>query len=414
MALKDLTPQLRTRLSRVERAVGWFVLLAVLLLAFGFGYYAYNTAQRKGWFQRKITYQTCVSSAAGLKVGDPVKLLGFEAGEITAIIPNDPDAWYNITLRFQVKVNRYNYQGYIWSDSRVKINPGDLLGNRYLEITKGLGGVPTIHESTNHQILGVLRQSHLQELQKRRFESRRKAEVESARGENREARSDADLVAEVVAELNSEAKANPVVFYTNNFDHHIYFLEPQESPAVSDRLDRMVSQIENAVPGILDLTNRINAALTHATRAASNLNDIATSARPTAENLGQISADLRRAGGLGEWALGTNGLGNVNALVARLNGVSENADTNLVALIESVSRSLDNLADITSNLNVQVQSNTNLLGGISGAVVHADQLVQGLKRHWLLRSAFRDGNTNAAAPRKALPELPPRARGAFH
>ena len=32
MALNDLTPQLRTRLSRVERAVGWFVLLALALL----------------------------------------------------------------------------------------------------------------------------------------------------------------------------------------------------------------------------------------------------------------------------------------------------------------------------------------------------------------------------------------------
>jgi len=44
MALQDLTPQLRTRLSRMERAVGWFVLLAVALLMFGFCYYIYTTA----------------------------------------------------------------------------------------------------------------------------------------------------------------------------------------------------------------------------------------------------------------------------------------------------------------------------------------------------------------------------------
>ena len=52
MALQDLTPQLRTRLSRMERAVGWFVFLAMLLLAFGFVYYVYATAERKGWFAR--------------------------------------------------------------------------------------------------------------------------------------------------------------------------------------------------------------------------------------------------------------------------------------------------------------------------------------------------------------------------
>ena len=42
MALQDLTPQLRTRLNRMERAVGWFVLLATALLIFGFAYYLEN------------------------------------------------------------------------------------------------------------------------------------------------------------------------------------------------------------------------------------------------------------------------------------------------------------------------------------------------------------------------------------
>ena len=50
MPLQDLTPQLRTRLNKMERAVGWFVFLATALLLFGFGYYIYHTAERKGWF----------------------------------------------------------------------------------------------------------------------------------------------------------------------------------------------------------------------------------------------------------------------------------------------------------------------------------------------------------------------------
>jgi hypothetical protein len=51
--------------------------------------------------------------------------------------------------------------------------------------------------------------------------------------------------------------------------------------------------------------------------------------------------------------------------------------------------SLDNVAAITSNLNLQVQANSNILSSISQMVVHADQLMQGLQRHWFLRSAFR-------------------------
>src|SRR5690242_13287531 len=85
MAVQDLTPQLRTRLSRVERAVGWFVILATILLFAGFGYYVYHTAKGKGWFKTKIPYFTYVRDATGLKIGDPIKLMGFEVGEITLI-----------------------------------------------------------------------------------------------------------------------------------------------------------------------------------------------------------------------------------------------------------------------------------------------------------------------------------------
>ena len=70
MALQGLTPQLRTRLSRMERAVGWFVLLALGLLVFGFVYYVYTTAERKGWFLTKATSYTFVETATGLRPGD--------------------------------------------------------------------------------------------------------------------------------------------------------------------------------------------------------------------------------------------------------------------------------------------------------------------------------------------------------
>lgn len=140
MALQDLTPQLRTRLSRVERLVGLFVGLATLLLAAGFLYYGYHTAQRKGWFVTKATYFTFVDGAAGLKVGDPVKLMGFEVGQITRIDAMDPFASYNVYVEFQL---RDPYYGYMWTDSRARVTPADFLGKRTLEVTKGTNGLPT-------------------------------------------------------------------------------------------------------------------------------------------------------------------------------------------------------------------------------------------------------------------------------
>jgi ABC-type transporter Mla subunit MlaD len=369
MALQDLTPQLRTRLNRMERAVGWFVLLAAVLLLVGFGYYLRNTAKRKGWFLQKITYQTCVSSGAGLKIGDPVKLMGFDVGSIIDVIPNAPREYYNITILFQVKVDMKNYPGYIWTDSTVKVNAGDFLGGRFLEITKGVAGVP-VGLQTNLVYSGLLDQDVF------------KAELAGLKAKG-------VAEAEALATLNNEATANPKKFYQPLRKESVYFLVPNESPSVTERLQRLVDQVEQALPGVFDLTNKINVVLGNSATLASNLNVVAVNAQPAAANFAQLAAQLRGPGALGEWALGTNGQQNLDATLAGANQTIANTDTNLNLLFENLAQSLDNLAGITSNLNAQVQANTNMLGSISQAVVDADDLVQGLKRHWLLRSAFK-------------------------
>src|SRR6185369_2234881 len=78
----------------------------------------------------------------GLKVGDPVMLMGFAAGAITAIKPMPANQFtYNVYVEFELKAPNY---GYIWTEgSRAKIATADLLGKRVLEVTKGLGGYPT-------------------------------------------------------------------------------------------------------------------------------------------------------------------------------------------------------------------------------------------------------------------------------
>ena len=410
MALQDLTPQLRTRLNRMERAVGWFVLVAVVLMIVGFAYYLQNTAKRRGWFLQKITYETCVSSGSGLKVGDPVKLMGFDVGEISAIIPNDPYSGYNITVRFRVKLDQYNYPGYIWSDSKVKVNAGDLLGGRFLEITKGVAGVPTTLPPTNNITSGIL-QEFMEGLPEKEFKRLKAQDAQAAEIDEQPLTLDDKLMTQLFAKLNADAHADPAAYYTNNFRDNIFFLEPIESPAVTERLDKLVTQVENALPNILNLTNKIGTVLDNSASLTSNLNLVALSAQPAASNLARLAAELRGPGALGAWALGTNGQRNLDSALANVNTTIAHTDTNLTQLVESLAVSLDNLAGITSNLNAQVQANTNMLGSISKAVVDADDLVQGLKRHWLLRSAFRDakGTTNQPA-NPPTPLMSPRAR----
>jgi ABC-type transporter Mla subunit MlaD len=380
MALQDLTPQLRTRLNRMERAVGWFVFLAMALLIFGFGYYIYKTAETKGWFTRKINYHTSISSAAGFKVGDKVLLLGFPVGEITQVQRNQPGAYYNVTISFWVEAAS---AGYIWSDSTAKVN-SDFLGNRFLEITKGVRGVPTILEDANKKDVGILQ---------RKFLNQRIKELSEKYTDVTNKYTD---VTNLFKALNEEAKNNSSEYYTNLTDKSVYWLKPDESPTVTDRAQALVSEVEAALPNFLALTNQINAVLSNSAALTSNLNEVVASTRPAASNLAIISEHLSGPkGSLGEWLIPTNINEQLAATLLNANVTLTNTDTNLVILAESIERSLDNLASITSNLNTQVQVNSNILLQISDTVVHTDQFVQGLKRHWLLRSAFKKPITNA-------------------
>jgi hypothetical protein len=168
--------------------------------------------------------------------------------------------------------------------------------------------------------------------------------------------------------------------------------------------------VENALPNILGLTNQLTAVLSNSISLTSNLNLVAVDAQPAVRNLAAATAQLDRPGALGEWLLPTNvnrqlenALGNADALFS-------NANTNLTALAEDLDRSLNSLADLTSNLNHQVQVNTNILSQISRVIVDTDDLVQGLKRHWLLRSAFKGKGTYAPAASPVEPLRSPKEK----
>ena len=417
MPLQDLTPQLRTRLSRMERAVGWFVFLATALLLFGFGYYVYHTAERKGWFVIKARFHTYVKSSSGLSVGDPVYMMGFPVGQIVLIHAMPPRDPHNVRVEFEV---RDPYFRYIWSGgSYVKVNAAGFLNQRQLEVTRATNGYAIVvtQPVTDFTNLDELAQN-----------------VAAAPGEWQLSQDVFDAGSNIVfhaydiltttnlpviaalspgslyAYRNTVNRNHIVASWDGRYHHYKIFtpaddtawLRAVEAPPVSEQLQAMVTQVQQALPGLLVLTNKIAAVLDNTALATSNLNLTVTEARPVLTNFARISGQLREPGGPLLWALGTNGSGQVQGALTNVNALLTNTDTNLTAL-------LLNLAGITSNLNVQVQANSNLLSGISQTVVDADSFVQGLKHHWLLRSAFRTRDTNAPAV-NVEPLLPPRMR----
>jgi len=411
MGLQDLTPQLRTRLSRMERAVGWFVFLATALLLFGFGYYIYHTAERKGWFKIKAPFFTYVQSSAGLNVGDPVFMMGFAVGQITDIHPMPPGDRHNVRVQFEVVADYFRY---IWTGgSYLKVNAADFLGKRQLEVTRGTNGYALV---VTQPVLVKTADELKQLVEAQPGQWQLSQEVRDANS-NLVFRAytvldQSNLL--VMAGLNLES--NSLYAYNNRekdkhfiaaaWDGRIHryrifkpgdetaWIRAVEAPPVTDQLQAMVTQIQQALPNVLALTNRLAAVLDNAANATANLNTTIVAAQPVITNFAVISAQLREPGSPIVWALGTNGNQQLQGALTNANALLADTDTNLTAM-------LFQLADITSNLNAQVQANTNMLSAISKTVMDADDLVQGLKHHWLLRSAFKKENkTNAPAATK--------------
>lgn len=463
MPLQDLTPQLRTRLSRLESAVGWFVLLAGALLIAGFIYYVWHTAQRKGWFQEKVVFSTFVSTAAGLKPGDPVRLMGFPIGEVSRVVPNDPNFQYgNITIFFVVRRDANHYCGYLWSDSRAKVVPTDFLGNRGLEVTKGQLGIPLLQladpADPYSPIIGRLDVAAV-----KKFTAKVVTCLGVTNAPDAESREIATFIQKVTASpwdysakgfvespeemaalvVQAMHREQPSRFYVPFDKNKDIFIEPEESPALTERLERIITQAERALPGFLTLTNQLAQALENTVRATAEMEALLTNARPAVVHASELTAELQQSvrdlrpmftnlarisetlaqpqGSLGEWLLPTNVhrelltvLRSASATLDTANLAIANTDTNLDELIEHVNLTLENLASMTSNLNRQVEANTNILGDISDLIRNTDQFIQGLRRHWLLRSAFR---TNRPPPRTSSPAgtsppaaLPPRLK----
>jgi ABC-type transporter Mla subunit MlaD len=375
MPVQDLTPQLRTRLSRLEKAVGWFVTLATLLLLAGLAYYLYKTAESKGWFIAKAPYFIYLESGAGIKPGDKVRLMGFDAGEIRVVKPEKPESGENVYVEFEMFGDNI---GYVWDDSIVKVRSAGLLGARYLEVTKG--GTRVTNEP--------LHATYLVE--------KRKVVSQWSRNE---------------AAITNWSKGDDP-----------FWLPADEPPELSSQLDQTVAMLKVSMTNILQLTNALTRTLTNAAEVTANLNDLLRDAKPIVANAAEITSNLKEPrGSLGEWLipialnhqitmLMTNAnvtMTNANQTVGNVNTTVTNANTNLVMVFSNITVALENLASLTGSLNKQVQNNDNILGSISRLVVDTDDMVQGLKHHWLLRSAFKNkekeqpksSNTKESAPR---------------
>jgi hypothetical protein len=398
----------------METIMGWFIIAAIALLAIGFAYFLYRTAERRGWFEINAPFFTYADTGEGLAVGDPVRLMGFPIGRITQIAPMPPRGKgtdHNVLIKFLVMGTNYSY---IWSgNSRAEFVDTGFMG-KHLNISKGTNGYG-VYENypVQEMTLAAIKSSpHLEKLRLGQdiFQGTNlslKAWTALSTNVEKVARLGLSIVWTIDITLpNKEITGvwnDAESHYEPFVETNIYTLPPDESPAIMDRVQGIISQVQAALPNFLALTNEIAATLAHTSELTSNLNGVAAGVRPAVSDLAAITAHLRDPhGSLGEWLIPTNlnqqlyaTLFNANGALTNVNLTLTNVNTNLAGVFDGVGHSLNNLADMTSNLNHQVQVNSNMLTEISRLIINSDELVQGLKREWFLRSVFKHAKTNA-------------------
>ncbi len=399
--------------------VGLFVVLATLLLLTGFCYYFYHTAQRKGWFKLKLSYYTELYSAAGLKVGDPVRLMGFDVGEISRIDTLDPSEIFNVYVEFTINEP---YYGYLWTrGTYARVSAADFLGKRSLEVTKGYNYMPTylFWEGTEWSVANAMA---LSDLTNRHFlnnvyatNSGNKVLVAgSLRQANPQALQEVQAAGVEKVELVNKAFTRPVPTYAYDFLGEVYRpyrgkkdlcrLPPEESPALTEQLQSLVTNAQAALPGVFAMTNQIGALLSNLVSVTANADVLLVQSRPILANAAVISENLKNPqGSLGDWILPTNlnrefliALTNANGTLTNASATLAAANTNLIQVVAQLQQPMQSLSAVMSNLNTQVQSNTNLVTAVYDLLVHTDQLVEGFKRHWFMRGAFKQKPTNSS------------------
>ncbi len=130
----------RGQLTWAELRVGIFVIFGLLILAVGIMYVTGTP-----FFGPKYHLLTYLPEVSGLTTGAPVRVDGVEVGNVESIqmaeLPKGAvaDRTHNIEVKMRI---RKEYQKMILTDSVAGLVTEGLLGNRYVNIRRGLTGVP--------------------------------------------------------------------------------------------------------------------------------------------------------------------------------------------------------------------------------------------------------------------------------
>jgi len=124
-------------LAWMELRVGLLALSALAVL----GTFVFAASEAGRWFSPQARYVTYLPDVAGLQVGSPVRLVGYEVGSVEHIGLSEfrDDPTRHAEVRFVVYGD---FRQDIRGDSEASVTTEGLLGQSVLEVSRGVQGEP--------------------------------------------------------------------------------------------------------------------------------------------------------------------------------------------------------------------------------------------------------------------------------
>ncbi len=135
----------RKQVTWAQLRVGGLVIVSLTVLAIGI----FFISGEVGFLTRKYSLKTYFSEAAGLRAGSQVRLAGVPVGAVDQvhISPySEPDRAVEVVMRIP-----RDYQNEIRADSQASLETAGLLGEAYVNITRGQPDQPVVPEGGDVQ-----------------------------------------------------------------------------------------------------------------------------------------------------------------------------------------------------------------------------------------------------------------------
>jgi phospholipid/cholesterol/gamma-HCH transport system substrate-binding protein len=332
------------RIQRWDRYVGIFILLAVVILIASLVF----MARGQKWFEKRHRYAAAFAKVQGVKPGTPVTISGMEVGSVHSLRLN-PEG--KVEIRLDILES---YTGFIRTDSEVTIATA-LLGGKTVEISRGSPDRPPAAE---RQVLP-----------------------------SQEPRELADLL----QEIDLQAPLKKVDEALENLKSLTARLSsPQgELFAILRNVEFISAQLREGrgTAGALlrdpKLYREAGAALELANRSAAGIEEVVARAAEVSRGLPamaqEVDGRIREIRGI---------LDDIKKATAELSPILENikrtsADGPAIAAdVKEISREV---REITGDVRKTTPELPELVRQTQETVEDADQVIAGLRNHWLIR-----------------------------